>query len=275
MGDSPKGRAESRFYEAVYGQMRAELTAAVRAEMFEEDIGQNSWLTAVEQRRFVAWLGLDASSEVLDVGSGSGGPGMFMVCETGCRMTGVELNESGVEAANATARERGMAERATFVCADVRERLPFAEDSFDAVVCIDSINHLYERELVFGEWHRVLRPGGRVLFTDPLTVAGMLRHQEVLLRTGALGDQVLTPLGVDERLLRAAGFEVLDVEDVTANMAEVAAARRRARAAHADQLKAVETPEQYDRYDHYLRVVELLARERRLKRLAYVARPRS
>ena len=41
------------------------------------------------------------------------------------------------------------------------------------------------------------------------------------------------------------------------------------------ELKKKLTPEQYDRYDQYLRVVELLARERRLKRLAYVARPRS
>ena len=272
MADSSQSRAESRFYEAVYGQIRAELTTAVRAEMFEEDIGQNSWLTADEQRRFLGWLDLDGSSEVLDVGSGSGGPGLFMVRETGCRMTGVELNESGVEAANATAHERGMADRAVFVCADAREPLPFADRSFDAVVCIDTINHLYQRELVFAEWHRVLRPSGRVLFTDPLTVAGMLRHQEVLVRTGSLGDQVLTPVGLDERLLRAAGFDVLDVEDVTANMAEVAAARRRARAAHADELKAIETPEQYDGYEQYLRVVELLARERRLTRLVYMAR---
>jgi cyclopropane fatty-acyl-phospholipid synthase-like methyltransferase len=272
MGDFSRSRAESRFYDAVYGRIRAELTTAVRAEMFEEDIGQNSWLTADEQRRFLAWLDLDGSSEVLDVGSGSGGPALFMVRETGCRITGVELNKSGVEAANATALERGMDDRAGFVCADAREPLPFADRRFDAVVCIDSINHLYERERVFAEWRRVLRPTGRVLFTDPLTVAGMLRHQEVLVRTGSLGDQVLTPIGLDERLLRAAGFDVLRVEDVTANMAEVAAARRRARATHADELKAIETLEQYDAYEQYLRAVELLARERRLTRLVYLAR---
>ncbi|HXO09786.1 MAG TPA: class I SAM-dependent methyltransferase [Solirubrobacteraceae bacterium] len=265
------GTAGGEFYDAVYGAFEGQLAAMVRAEALGEDIGQNSWLTAEEYRVFFDWLELGSSSEVLDVGSGSGGPALFMVSETGCSVTGLELHGAGVAAANRAAGKRHLAARARFVQGDGREPLPFPTASFDALLCIDSINHMFERLSVFGEWHRVLRPGGRALFTDPLTVTGLLRREEILLRSGSLGEQVFTAHGVDERLLRAAGFDEVRIEDVTPNMAAVAAGRRRARARHAAELAAVEGEQGNAAYDRYLAVVELLARERRLSRWAYLA----
>jgi SAM-dependent methyltransferase len=262
---------DSAFYDAVYGGFGGQLAAAIRAEAFDEDIGQNSWLTADEFRAFFGWLELDASSEVLDVASGSGGPALFMVGETGCRVTGVELHQAGVAAANDAARRRGEADRARFLRGDARAPLPFPEASFDAVVCIDSINHVYAREQVFAEWHRVLRTGGRALFTDPLTITGRVSREELLARSGSLGDQVFTPLGEDERLLRAGGFADIRVEDVTSNTATVAAARRTARADHAAELDEIEGDAANASYQSYLRVVELLASERRLSRFVYLA----
>jgi SAM-dependent methyltransferase len=187
-------------------------------------------------------------------------------------VTGIELHQAGVTAANDAARERELADRARFCSGDARDRLPFASGSFDAVLCIDSINHMYERQRVFEEWHRVLRPGAVALFTDSLTVTGMVRREEMLVRSGSLGEQVFTAPGVDERLLRAGGFDQVRVEDVTANMAAVSVARRRARAAHAAELDELEGVELNARYQDYLRVVERLANERRLQRLAYLAR---
>jgi SAM-dependent methyltransferase len=176
-----------------------------------------------------------------------------------------------VGAANDSARQGGLADRARFISGDAREPLPFGNGSFDAVLCIDSINHMYERRQVFEECHRVLRPGGCALFTDPLTVTGMLRREEMVIRTASLGEQVFTP-GIDESLLRAAGFDEVRVEDVSGNMAAVSAARRRARAAHAAELDELEGAQARADYDQYLRVVELLASERRLTRLAYIVR---
>lgn len=48
---------ETAFYDPVYGSSAGELAAAIRAEAFEEDTGQNSWLTASEHRAFIGWLG--------------------------------------------------------------------------------------------------------------------------------------------------------------------------------------------------------------------------
>ena len=48
--------------------------------------------------------------------------------------------------------------------------LPFDDATFDVVTCIDAINHFPDRLAVLREWHRVLKSGSRLLFTDSVTV---------------------------------------------------------------------------------------------------------
>jgi SAM-dependent methyltransferase len=263
---------DTGFYDTAYGRFADELFASIRREAFGEDIGQNSWLTVDEQRRFCDWLGLDSSSELLEVGSGSGGPALFTAATTGCRVTGVDMHQAGVAAANEAARERGLAERAQFVCSDARKRLSFEDGSFDAVLCIDAIDHIYERAQVLREWHRLLRGGGRILFTNPITVTGLLRRDEMIVRSGGMGAFVFTPPGLDERLIRGAGFADIRVEDVSENPARVAAAWHRARGRRAAELHRVEGAEQNASTQQFLSTVAKLAGERRLSRFAYTAR---
>jgi SAM-dependent methyltransferase len=270
--DEPASASGSEFYDTAYGSFADQRNASIRSEAFGEEIGQNSWLTADEHRRFFARLDLGASSDVLEVASGSGGPALFMARETGCRVTGVDLHDAGIAAADAAAAQQGLSARARFVRGDAREPLPFDDGSFDALLCIDSINHMYERARVLAEWHRVLRSGGRLLFTDPITVTGMIRREEMVARSGSMGEFVFTAPGLDERLLTAAGFKEIRVEDVTPNMATVAGAWRRARARHAAELDRLEGAEANARTQEFLGVVERLASERRLSRLAYLAR---
>jgi SAM-dependent methyltransferase len=262
----------SEFYDRTYGSFADRLNATIRAEAFGEEIGQNSWLTTAEHRGFLARLELDADCHVLEVACGSGGPALFMARETGCRVTGVDLHDVGVAAANASAAEQGLSERARFVQTDARKPLPFDDASFDALLCIDSINHMYDRSRVLGEWQRVLRAGGRVLFTDPITVTGMVRREEMVARSQGMGEFVFTASGHDQALLEAAGFEDIEVEDVTPNMAAVASAWRGARARHRGELDEVEGAEANANFQDFLEVVERLAAERRLSRLAYLAR---
>jgi SAM-dependent methyltransferase len=263
---------DREWYDSVYGGFADELNAAIRAEAFGEEIGQNSWLTADEHRHFFRLLGIGESSEVLEVASGSGGPALFMVRETGCSVTGVDLHDDGVVTANAAAAAAGLAERARFQRVDARKGLPFDKHSFDALLCIDSINHIYEREALLRDWHRVLRPGGRLLFTDPIVVTGMIRREEMVLRSGGMGEFVFTPPGRDEELLRAAGFDEIQVEDRTPNMAAVSGAWRAARARREAQLDELEGSEANARHQEFLATVERLASERRLSRLVFLAR---
>jgi SAM-dependent methyltransferase len=266
------GRDDTRQYDTTYGRFADELSASIRAEVFGQDIGQNSWLTADELRVFSEWLELSASSEVLEVASGSGGPALFMAATIGCRVTGVDRHEAGVAAGIEAARERGLSERVRFVCADARERLPFEDGVFDAVICVDSINHFYERAAVLRDWHRLLRPGGRLLFTDPITLTGLLRRDEAIVRSAGMGEFVFTPMGLDERLIREAGFHDVRVEDVSDNPARVGAAWVAARARHLAQLDEIEGAEQNASTQKFFATVAELAHERRLSRFAYLAR---
>jgi hypothetical protein len=73
---------------------------------------------------------------------------------------------------------------------------------------------------VLSEWVRVLKPGGRLVFTDPIVITGPLTNAEIAVRSSA-GFYLFVPPGEDERLLRAAGPELLRVEDLTGQVAEV------------------------------------------------------
>jgi SAM-dependent methyltransferase len=268
MGERRSGR---EMYDTTYGGFRDDLYASIRREAFGEEIGQNSWLTADEQRHFWELMELGPDDHLLEIASGSGGPALFTAAETGCRVTGLELHEDGVAAAAAAATERGLSERTSFVAGDARERLPFGEESFDALQCVDSMNHLPERAAVLAEFHRVLRPGGRLLFTDPITVTGIVRREDVLARSQGMGEFVFTAPGIDERLLAEAGFEGVRVEDVTDNTAQVAGAWLKARERHAGKLAQLEGANAFAEFQATLEAAARLARERRLSRLVYVA----
>jgi ubiquinone/menaquinone biosynthesis C-methylase UbiE len=171
-----------------------------------------------------------------------------------------------------TAAERqALAARARFVTVDASRPPPLDAAQFDAIVCIDAINHLPDRSGVLGEWHRLLKPGGRVLFTDPIVVTGLISNQEAAVRS-SIGYFIFAPPGEDERLLQAAGFEVLRREDTTPRVADVAKRWFDARVQYRAELVEDEGPETYEGTQRFLTVVHTLASERRLSRYAFLAR---
>jgi ubiquinone/menaquinone biosynthesis C-methylase UbiE len=262
-------------YGASYGGFARGVYAEVRREAWGEEIGQNSWLTRDELARFISMLELDGSSRVLEIGCGSGGPALYLARSVGCDVVGVDLHEDGVANATRMAREAGLDARASFVCADASETLPFASGSFGALLCVDTVNHLRNRSRVFDEWMRVLAPGGRVLFTDPITVTGPLSSDEIAIRA-SIGYFLFVPLGEDERLLREAGLRPLAVEDATENMAAVAERWLAARAKRAGTLRELEGERTFDGQQRFLDVTARLARERRLSRFVHLAdKPRA
>jgi SAM-dependent methyltransferase len=246
----------------------------MREETYGEDIGQTSWLAADELRRFLGWLGLTSAAYVLEVASGSGGPALFLARTTGAQVMGVDIHEQGVANAKSLAHEYGLNARVQFQQADASQPLPFDDQSFDALICIDSINHLPGRRQVFQEWHRVVKPGGSILFTDPIVVTGMLSNEEIAIRS-SLGYFLFTPVGENERFLEEARFDVVRTEDVTANAVDIAARWHNARARRQAELVEIEGQTTFDGMQRFLAVVHTLANERRLSRFVWLARKRS
>ncbi len=258
-------------YDNAYGNFAATVLEQVRREAFGEDIGQNSWLTADEYLRFFKWLELKSSSQVLEIACGAGGPALFMGRTIGCQILGIDNNENGIATANKTAQEQGLDSRVRFQLADASQPLPFEDEIFDSIVCIDAINHLPHRSRVLAEWHRVLKPDGRILFTDPIVVTGLLSNKEIAIR-GSIGYFLFAPVGEDERLLKEAGFASICCEDVTENEVKVSKRWHDARMKRRDDLIKIEGEKTFDGLQQFLAVVSRLSSERRLSRFVFVAR---
>jgi cyclopropane fatty-acyl-phospholipid synthase-like methyltransferase len=243
----------------------------VRALTYGDDVGQSGWVTADELERFAEWLQLGPDSRLLDVGCGSGGPALRLAERTGARVTGIDLVEEGIATASRLAEERGLVDRARFVRADAGGPLPFADETYDAVVSIDVMCHLPDRLEILREWHRVAASGARILFTDPTVVTGLVTDSELADRS-AVGMYVFSVESVNETLLAQAGFEAERREDLTENMAAMAGRWHDARERFHDGLVADEGAETFEGIQRFLAACHLLARERRLSRYAYLAR---
>ncbi|MFW6192958.1 MAG: class I SAM-dependent methyltransferase [Gemmatimonadota bacterium] len=260
-------------YGTSYGAFATELYAEVRREAFGEDLGQNGWLTAEEQDLFLEWLALDAGDRLLDVACGSGGPTLRIARRTGATVVGLDVHEQGIEAARAQAREAGIEDRADFRVADASRPLPFNDEAFVGLVCVDAVNHLADRASVLADWRRVLAPRGGLVYTDPIVVTGALTDGEMRVRS-SIGPYLFVPEGYNEALLEEAGFELLAVEDRTANMARIARRWREARADREGDLREVEGEETFEGQQRFLGTTARLAEEGRLSRFVYHARLR-
>jgi SAM-dependent methyltransferase len=258
-------------YGAAYGQFLGDAREQTRREAYGEDIGQHSWLLAEAYRRYLGWLALEPASSVLDVACGAGGPALYLGRTCGCQVQGMDIQDAAIAAANQQAREAQLDARVRFQQGDAGQPLPFAAESFDVVLCIDAINHLPQRQRVLSEWQRVLKPGGRLLFTDPAIITGLVSNEDVAVRSSN-GYFLFTPLGENERLLAAAGFEVLRQEDSTEDVASLAQRRHDARAAHREALLALEGEESFEAMQRFLTVAAALAGEQRLSRMVFLAR---
>lgn len=258
-------------FDSAYGNFAATVLEQVRRETFGEDIGQNSWLTADEYLRFFKWLELKSSSNVLEVACGSGGPALFMARTIGCYILGIDNNENGIATANKMAQEQGLDSQVRFQLADASQPLPFEDELFDSIVCIDAINHFPNRSRVLTEWYRVLKPDGRILFTDPIIITGLISNEEIAARS-SIGYFLFPPFGADERLLEEAGFELLFCEDATENEAKVSNRWHDARMKRRDELIKIESEKTFEGLQQFLAVVYRLSSERRLSRFVFVAR---
>ena len=269
---SAEGAATGQeFYGPQYARMDSELAAAIRREAFGEDIGQESWRSAAEQAEIGAWLELSIGRRVLDVACGAGGPSLALVKDFGCRLTGLDIVAEGIAHASDSAHKSGLTHLADFAVADCGARLPFEDGGFDAILCIDSISHLPDRRTVLAEWRRLLKPGGRLVFTDPFVVTGRLAKAEIDDRSALTANLDFVPSRFNEDAIRAAGLSLIAVHDRTDAVAGIASRWGAARDRYAEAVKQQEGGDWFARRQRMLAAAAELARTRRLSRFLYLA----
>jgi SAM-dependent methyltransferase len=258
-------------YNMSYDKFSVGVQQAVRSETYGEDIGQSSWMTADELRHFMALLSLNRSSNVLEIGSGSGGPALFLAEAIGCKVTGLDINEFGINNSNELARERNLASLARFQLADASQPLPFEQNTFDAIISNDAMCHVPRRLEVLREWHRVLKAGGQMLFTDAMVITGLVTHEEIAKRS-SIGYYYYVPPGVNEKMIEAAGLELIRCEDLTSSAITVSRRWHDARANHREEMIRIEGESNFEGLQEFLWCVHALTSEGRLSRYMYVAR---
>jgi SAM-dependent methyltransferase len=256
-------------YNSTYGNFEEQVLAEIRRETYGEDIGQNSWITTDEYDTFYSWLNLSAGDHILEVASGSGGPALYLAKKFNCRVTGLDINEEGIKTANQSAVNANVT-NAKFQLANIDERLPFNDKSFDAVMCMDSMNHFRDRLSYFREWYRVLKAGRRTLFTDPVVITGPVSNEELAARSN-IGFFLFVPLETTEKFIREAGFNLIRREDVTGNIELTSGRWHDSRQKHRADLIKIEGEERFEGLQKFFATVHRLTSERRLSRFVFVA----
>lgn len=167
-------------------------------------------------------IDLAAHEHLLDIGCGTGGPAVRLAERTGARVTGINVSKSQLARCQDRLTTRGHAvqgltERVDFAYGNAMQ-LDYADGAFDAAWSIDCVPHLSDRPAGLAEALRVLRPGGRLLFTE-FTLRGSPTAEEVAAYTRMWSCPPLTSFATLADELRQTGFHLESVRDMTANAA--------------------------------------------------------
>ncbi|MGI9952300.1 methyltransferase domain-containing protein [Moorellaceae bacterium AZ2] len=113
----------------------------------------------IEKEAIYEYLQPQASTEILDIGCGTGNFSLELA-RRGVKVTGIDVSEPMLARAREKAAQEGVAVR--FLRSDAR-RLPFPDESFDAVVSVTALEFVPDLGAALQEAYRVLKTGGRLV----------------------------------------------------------------------------------------------------------------
>jgi ubiquinone/menaquinone biosynthesis C-methylase UbiE len=166
-------------------------------------------------------LALPEGSKVLDAGCGEGSVALYLAKHDGLGVTGIDLLDSNITRAQQSAQREGLDERTTFFEADYSNTgLP--DSSFDALYTMETLVHSPDYKKTLAEFHRVLRPLGRLAIFEYSIAPDMpAEAKQAITRVNRLAampafDQFTH--GILEHTLEVSGFETVQSRDITERM---------------------------------------------------------
>ncbi len=160
----PDEQAVRERFDDLYQLVQAPIMREIERSVCGCDYGGTSWTTRREAEQVGALLGLAPGRRLLEVGAGSGWPGLYLARTTGCDVTLVDMPLAGLRIAARRAALDGLDGACWIALAD-GAALPFGSGAFDAVSHSDVLCCLDAKLAVLRACRRVIRSGGPMVFT--------------------------------------------------------------------------------------------------------------
>ncbi|MDP6266187.1 MAG: methyltransferase domain-containing protein [Arenicellales bacterium] len=162
---------------------------------------------------------INESTHVLDLCCGLGGPARYLAYHYGCRVTGVDMNTDRLAGAVRLTERTKLQDRVLFHHANALQT-GLADETFDVIVSQEAFCHIPNKKTLITECVRLLKPGGRIVYTDILARSSMTNEIRSRLET----EMVFSELSTLEQychLLEGKGCQVIEVEDLSDNWAQI------------------------------------------------------
>lgn len=221
MKRTPEEQAQRQRFDAAYLRAQSPIMLSIERSVCGCDYGGNSWTTRDEAQRISTRLGLRPGVRLLDVGAGSGWPGLYMAEISGCSVVLVDLPLTGLRIAAKRAAKDRIPGPCWVALADAAY-LPFCDESFDAISHSDLLCCLEPKRLVLEACQRVIRAGSPMVFTVISVTPGLLGGDYQ--RAVENGPEFIESDIDYPSLLHQTGWTVLDYQDITLDY--VASCRR-------------------------------------------------
>ena len=162
---------------------------------------------------------INESTHVLDLCCGLGGPARYLAYHHGCRVTGVDMNTDRLAGAVRLTERTKLEDRVLFHHANALQT-GLADETFDVIVSQEAFCHIPDKKTLIAECVRLLKPGGRIVYTDILARNSMTNE----IRSRLESEMAFSELSTLEQychLLEEKGCQVVKVEDLSDDWAQI------------------------------------------------------
>jgi ubiquinone/menaquinone biosynthesis C-methylase UbiE len=234
---------------------RGHLNDVAPEELFPHDQDHYGGLDANDA--LAQRAGIGKGTRVVDFCAGLGGPARYFAHRYGANVTGIELTPARVRGAEELTGLVGLQQNVRVIEGNVLQ-VPLPDASYDVVVSQEALLHVPDKQRTLLEAFRILKPQGRIAFTDWVAHRPLSDSDGKLMWQGmAVAD--LYNLQAYADVIRSAGFMVCSIEDLTVEWGVILKQRLAMYQKLRGEARAANTPAGHDTfYESYVRFVNLV-----------------